>query len=81
MDLGLIISKILQFPVEVQAFLSKNLKLAAPSQTPAGAIFMGMELLSRLGIPQLLDRFMEETHRLRPCKFSAILHKPSLNGP
>lgn len=62
MDLGVIIERIQQLPVTVQAKLFKNLKLSDIQYTSAGAVLVALQLLSILGISRTIDQLLGEEH-------------------
>lgn len=62
MELGAIFEKIQQLPVPAQKTLLASLEITNFKSTPAGAVLMGMQLLTLLGVPLLIDQVLGEEH-------------------
>jgi len=62
LELGTIIEKIQQLPIAAQKVLLPSLEITNFKSTPAGAVLMGMQLLTVLGVPRLIDQVLGEEH-------------------
>lgn len=62
MELGQIFDRINELPPEVRKVLLSMLGFSEFQTTPAGAVLIGMQLLTLLGIPLLIDHILREEH-------------------
>ena len=62
MQLDGLLKKLNELPPEVRDVIISLLKISDIQTTPAGAVLIGMQLLSLLGVPRIIDQVLGEDH-------------------